>query len=227
MKNLWISPSTTSLVAIMKILDYSCIDILALLFKLPQLASSPTPFKNPLNLGSDLSVIREAISDKITNKIGSIPTLKELYENRGVVFVGIGFSLSKQEIEYIHKETYPNMSLLDVICISLSTPGIYVSLSSSVRQAKAENGSQDAKTCLISDKGQCKVCAKGSIFLSLVRKENSVKLVDLDDDDVREKKSDALFGRSNMNRMEAAYEGWFYYENVWKEFTMNNDNDFE
>jgi hypothetical protein len=121
----WISPSTTSIVAIMKILDYSCIDILALLFKLPQLATSPTPFKNPLNLGIENTTLKDIISDRITSKVGSIPTLKELYENRGVVFVGIGFSLSKQEIEYIHKETYPNMSLLDVICISLSTPGIY------------------------------------------------------------------------------------------------------
>lgn len=121
----WVSPSTTSLIAVMKILDYSCLDILALLTKIPQLATSPTPFKNPLNLGTEITKIKEDISEKILSKLGLIPNLNELYQLKNVVLVGIGFSLSRQEIEYIHKETYPNISVLDLICISLSTPGIY------------------------------------------------------------------------------------------------------
>jgi hypothetical protein len=123
--NVWISPSTTSFISVMKIIGYSCIDIMALLVILPQLASAPTPFKNLINLGIKLDEIKTILSLKIIEKMGNIPTLEELYTRTGVVFVGIGFSLVTQEIEYIHRETYPNMSLLDVICISLSTPGIY------------------------------------------------------------------------------------------------------
>jgi predicted acylesterase/phospholipase RssA len=66
-----------------------------------------------------------AISLKIIEKLGNIPTLEELYLRTKVVFVGIGFCLARREVEYIHKETYSSMSILDVICISLSTPGIY------------------------------------------------------------------------------------------------------
>lgn len=121
----WVSPSTSILISIFKIIGYSCLDILAFLSEVPQLANSPTPFKNQLNLGSDINSVREFLSNKIRSKIGLIPTLEELHRIKNVVLVGIGFSLSKQEIEYIHMETYPNMSVLDLICISLSTPGIY------------------------------------------------------------------------------------------------------
>jgi hypothetical protein len=121
----WVSPSTSCLLSVMKILGYSCLEILATLTKLPQLAISPSLFKNPLNLGNELGKLRDELSMIIRSKLGLIPTLADLYTQTGVVLVGIGFSLTNQEIEYIHKETYPNMSLLDLMCISFSTPGIY------------------------------------------------------------------------------------------------------
>lgn len=121
----WISPSTTSFISMMKILDYSCIDIMALLSMLPSLAAAPTPFNNTLNLGGKLDEIKSVLAIKILEKMGNIPTLQELFDRTGKVFVGIGFSLITQEVEYIHRETYPTMSLLDAVCISLSTPGIY------------------------------------------------------------------------------------------------------
>lgn len=123
--NVWICPSTTSVIAAMKMLGYTCIDIMAFFYRFPQLASAPIPFRNPLNLGSTLDAIKDDLSIKIINKLGNIPTLDELYTRLGVVFVGIGFNFNQQEVEYIHRETYPNMSILDVICISLSTPGIF------------------------------------------------------------------------------------------------------
>lgn len=121
----WVSPSTSCLLSVMKILGYSCLEILATLTKLPQLAATPTLFKNPLNLGIEINKLREELSTLIRSKLGLIPTLVEFFEQTGIVLVGIGFSLTNQEIEYLHKETYPNMSLLDLMCISFSTPGIY------------------------------------------------------------------------------------------------------
>jgi hypothetical protein len=121
----WIAPSTTSFVALMKLLGFSCFEIMMFLVMYPQLAEVQTPFKNPLNLGESMNDIRMAISLKIIEKLGNIPTLEELYIRTGVIFIGVGFCLARQEVEYIHRETYPSMSILDVICISLSTPGIY------------------------------------------------------------------------------------------------------
>lgn len=67
-----------------------------------------------------------------------------------------------------------------------------------------------AQTCLINSTKSCKVCAKGAIFLSLVRKENKVSLVDLMRTSVRESKTNRLFGERNLDKIEAAYEKWVY-----------------
>jgi len=101
-----------------------------------------------------------------------------------------------------------------------ATSGTYVDLSNSLTnllEIDDETGDYtedsrqiDAKECLLKDKGQCTVCAKGSIFLSLVRKENKVKLIELQDDDIREVRSNALFGEANMDLIEAVFEGWYY-----------------
>ncbi len=69
-----------------------------------------------------------------------------------------------------------------------------------------------AQECLLKDKKPCTVCAKGAVFLSLVRKENKVKMSVLDDNDVREEKSNKLFGQKNMDRMEAAFEKYIYMD---------------
>jgi len=103
----------------------------------------------------------------------------------------------------------------------LAQKGSYVNLSYTLETLRDDDGNKDAKTCLLQDKGNCKVCAKGAIFLSLVRKENKVKMFELEDDDVREKRTNALFGEANMNLMEAAFERWpyeiggSYMENNW------------
>ena len=55
---------------------------------------------------------------------------------------------------------------------------------------------------------ECRVCAKGAIFVSLVRKENKVPLCKLEDDNVRENKTEALFGAAHLDLIEEAFEGW-------------------
>lgn len=128
--NVWICPSTTAFITVMKICGYSCIDIMTTLINVPQLTLCPIPFKNSLNLGTNMHEIKGIVCKLITDSILSenkhIPTLQELYEMTGITLVGIGFSLQgRQEIENIHRESYPKMSLVDFVCISLSVPGIY------------------------------------------------------------------------------------------------------
>jgi len=126
--SVWICPSTTAFVSVMKICGYSCLDIMVMLITLPQLISSPTPFRNPLNTGISIDEVKSVIGKFIMDKNpteGKIITLEELYDKTGITLVGIGYCLQRQEIENIHRESYPNMSILDFICISLSVPGIY------------------------------------------------------------------------------------------------------
>lgn len=53
---------------------------------------------------------------------------------------------------------------------------------------------------------KCKVCAKGSIFLSTVRKFNDVNLRNFRLDS--EYKADDIFGEENMCKIEEAFELW-------------------
>jgi hypothetical protein len=96
-----------------------------------------------------------------------------------------------------------------------ATNGTYVSLPKILREKTYEEPELDAKTALLNCQGSCSVCAKGSIFLSQVRKENQVKLEELDWDmeDASNKATKRvvnLFGGNNLNRIEAAFERWPY-----------------
>lgn len=103
------------------------------------------------------------------------------------------------------------------------TNGTYVELSPALEQIRRNitglsfysREDISAKECLLTskDKKPCKVCAKGAIFLSLIRKENKVMMSKIYDGDVREESSNKLFGEANLNRMEAAFEKWYYKDN--------------
>jgi hypothetical protein len=123
--NAWISPSTTSFISVMLICGYECFEIMEMLLATPELLQVPYPFKNPLGVGTDIGPLKRKISKMITSKIGKMLTLKDLSDKNRVTLVGVGFSLERQQVEYIHANSYPNMNLLDFICISFSTPGIY------------------------------------------------------------------------------------------------------
>ena len=96
-----------------------------MLVTLPELLFPPLFFRNPLSTGDDITALKNKISNIISIKMGKIPTLEDLRMEQGVTLVGVGFSLDRQEVEYIHAGMYPDMSILDLICISLATPGIF------------------------------------------------------------------------------------------------------
>jgi len=121
----WISPSTTSFISLLIISGYKCIEIMAILIAIPELLSAPIPFKNPISIGNTIDDLKRKFNEILIKKYNTIPTLKQLQDNYEIIIVGVGFTLEKQEIEYIHASTYPNMNILDFLCISFSTPGIY------------------------------------------------------------------------------------------------------
>lgn len=90
--------------------------------------------------------------------------------------------------------------------------GIYVklpnSLSKLTRGIKTKH--QQAQLCLLEEKDACEVCAKGAIFLSIVRKENKVLLSELHSGIVMTETNEELFGDGNMDYVERAFEGWKY-----------------
>lgn len=52
----------------------------------------------------------------------------------------------------------------------------------------------------------CKVCAKGAIYLSTVRKFNDVTLCNFHDKS--SEKAESIFGENNLLRIESAFERW-------------------
>ena len=59
------------------------------------------------------------------DKIGYIPTLKELYENMGKILYTCTFNITKKMKEYISYHTYPDMLCIDAIKLSSSLPFIF------------------------------------------------------------------------------------------------------
>lgn len=96
----------------------------------------------------------------------------------------------------------------------VSTPGIYVDINNDnlnnqidlIYQDDAKKHLQDIKP------KTCKVCAKGALLVSCVRKENDMTLGDLMDagsqDAVDRLSQDGLFKEQNLHLIERAYEGW-------------------
>lgn len=96
-----------------------------------------------------------------------------------------------------------------------ATQGSYVGLPRELYILKSENPEASAQKVLLSTIKPCKVCAKGGIFLSTIRKENKVQICDLgweENDDTHEATNRVknLFGKRNLDKIEAAFEKWTY-----------------
>jgi hypothetical protein len=82
------------------------------------------------------------------------------------------------------------------------------------RQKNPDNQAQSLLCDAISKEKYCGVCAKGSLFLSTIRKENDLKLKNLVDSHISvmdRLTQDELFNRENLNLVEAYYENWRLY----------------
>lgn len=72
--------------------------------------------------------------------------------------------------------------------------------------------STDQAQPVLQNMGTCRLCAKGAIFLSTIRKYNKATVYELTH--AHEDVSNDLFGQDNLDRIEAAFECWSHVS--WK-----------
>jgi predicted acylesterase/phospholipase RssA len=73
----------------------------------------------------DFSIYSSHFKKMSIDKIGYIPTFKDLYEKMGVILFTCTYNITKKKKEYISFYTYPDMSCIDAITVSSSLPFIF------------------------------------------------------------------------------------------------------
>lgn len=93
----------------------------------------------------------------------------------------------------------------------IANNGLYISIPEYQHKCPIGKENKSSQNFLLEDNPKCNVCAKGAIFLSIIRKENKVKGKHLFDSFVREETNSKLFGYKNMENVEATFENWSEY----------------
>lgn len=73
----------------------------------------------------DFSIYASHFKKMSMDKIGYIPTLKELHEKLNVVLFICTYNITKKKKEYLSVYTHPDMSCIDAITLSSSLPFIF------------------------------------------------------------------------------------------------------
>ena len=68
--------------------------------------------------------VENKLKSNIVKKFGYIPSLKELYLLTGVHLVLVTYNLDKFRVEYLDKDTEPNLSCLEAAMMSMAIPGL-------------------------------------------------------------------------------------------------------
>lgn len=72
-----------------------------------------------------LSKVKCIIEEAIVSKLGYVPTLKELYDMTGKIYVSTCYNDTKQETEYVSYLVYPNLLCVDAVIMTISLPFIF------------------------------------------------------------------------------------------------------
>jgi len=129
----YIGTSVGSIINFLLIINYTPVEILSLLF------SENFELKDPINFLNILSNFGAYSNESIFNyisklteeKIGFIPTMKELFEMFGKVFVCVTHNLSsnpydgEKETVYIDYKSHPNLSCIEAIKMSSTIPLVF------------------------------------------------------------------------------------------------------
>ena len=73
----------------------------------------------------DFSIYSSHFKKMSIDKIGYIPTFKDLYEKMGITLFTCTYNITKKKKEYISFYTYPDMNCIDAITVSSSLPFIF------------------------------------------------------------------------------------------------------
>ena len=77
-----------------------------------------------VSLFSNRSII-SFLTNLVTDKLGFVPSLKDLSLITDRVFTAVTLNLSQQTVEYINRDTEPSMSCIDAVALSINIPGIF------------------------------------------------------------------------------------------------------
>lgn len=72
--------------------------------------------------------IRRKLMSLVTNKMGLVPTLKQLYRATGLALVTIAHNMTKDETEYFDPFITPNISCVDAVMLSINMPIVFYRL---------------------------------------------------------------------------------------------------
>lgn len=73
----------------------------------------------------DFSIYSSHFKKMSIDKIGYIPTFKDLYEKMGIILFTCTYNITKKKKEYLSFYTHPEMSCIDAIILSSSLPFIF------------------------------------------------------------------------------------------------------
>jgi|DewCreStandDraft_4_1066084.scaffolds.fasta_scaffold02793_20 predicted acylesterase/phospholipase RssA len=86
-----------------------------------------TEIKENTGLISNRS-IKEKLIARIEDKFGKILSLQELYDATGLEFMCVTMNLDQDKAEYISRKTYPQMSCVDAVLLSMNIPLLFYKL---------------------------------------------------------------------------------------------------
>ena len=66
------------------------------------------------------------LKNKLIDKFGYVPTLKQLYLATGILFNSVVYNLDKERPEYLNKDTEPDLCCVKAVIMSMSIPGIVI-----------------------------------------------------------------------------------------------------
>lgn len=69
--------------------------------------------------------IIEFIEDKVSDKIGTVPTLNGLYKITSISLVIVGYNLENETKVYFDKNNYPDLSCVHAVCCSMAFPLLF------------------------------------------------------------------------------------------------------
>jgi len=124
----YVGVSIGSIIALLMCVGFSMKDIIHK-FMSTDILSLFQPEKSR-NISIHLSIfnskpIRDLLSDCMKEKLGFVPTLKQLYMVTNKTFVAVTLNLSLQVVEYINWNTEPTMSVIDAVALSINIPGVF------------------------------------------------------------------------------------------------------
>ena len=73
----------------------------------------------------DWNIINDYLEQLTIDKIGKLITFKELYDEYSKEFTAVTFNYSQKKVEYLSKDTHPNMNCLLAIKMSSNIPLIF------------------------------------------------------------------------------------------------------